>query len=141
MTTAAPSVAVINTNEDTVEMLRACLQQNGFTAVVTGHVADIKRGTTDLLQFLEAHDPQVFLWDISLPYEENWRFLQMIMGHERMRNRRFVLTTTNKRALEALVGPTATIEIVGKPYDLDEIVASVKKAAGVDPVGERAEEG
>lgn len=138
MTTAVP-VAVINSNEDTVEMLRACLQQNGFTAVVTGHVANIKRGTTDLVQFLDAHDPQVFVWDISLPYEENWRFVRMIMGHERMQGRRFVLTTTNKRALDALVGPTETIEVVGKPYDLEVIVRSVKRAAGVEPEGERAE--
>lgn len=32
--------------------------------------------------------------------------------------RKIVLTTTNKKRLEELVGPTDAFEIVGKPYDL-----------------------
>jgi DNA-binding NtrC family response regulator len=135
--TDVPAIAVVNNNEDTVEMVRQMLQHHGFTAVVTGHVPDIKRGTLDIVRFVETHDPRVFVWDIALPYDENWRFVQMMMGHEMMRDRRFVLTTTNKRALESLVGPTDTIEIVGKPYDLQQIVAAVERAAGVTPRGER----
>ncbi len=133
MADPTPTIAVINSNEDTVEMVRACLQHQGFTSVVTGHVADIKRGTTDIVRFVETHDPKVFVWDISIPYDENWRFVHMLMGHDRIKGRRFVLTTTNRRALESLVGGTETIEIVGKPYDLDQIVRAVKRAAGVEP--------
>ena len=40
-------LAVINSSDDTVEMLRTCLQQEGFTSVVTTHITDIKRGWTD----------------------------------------------------------------------------------------------
>jgi hypothetical protein len=136
MTTQVPAIAVVNSNEDTVEMLRTMLQHSGFTSVVTGHVPDIKRGAVDLVRFVEAHDPQVFVWDIALPYNENWRFVHMLMGHEMMRGRRFVLTTTNKHVLESLVGPTETIEIVGKPYDMEQIVSAVRKAAGFSPEGE-----
>lgn len=123
-------VAVINSNDDTVEMLRQMLQHHGFTAVVTGHVPDIKRGTLEIVQFVETHQPEVLVWDIALPYEENWRFVHLVMGHEIMRGRRFVLTTTNKRVLESLVGPTDTIEIVGKPYDMEQIVSAVERAGG-----------
>jgi DNA-binding NarL/FixJ family response regulator len=137
MSTHLPVIAVMNNNEDTVEMLRAMLQHRGFTSVVTGHVPDIKRGTLDIVQFVGTHDPQVFVWDIALPYDENWRFVHMLMGHEMMHGRRFVLTTTNKRALESLVGPTDAIEIVGKPYDMEQIVTAVRSAAGVTPQGER----
>ena len=132
-----PTIAVINSNEDTTDMLRVILQQQGFSSVVVGHVTEIKRGQADFLKFIEVHDPRVFVWDISIPYEENWRFVQLIMNNEKMKERAVVLTTTNKRALDSLVGTTETIEIIGKPYDLDDVVKAVKRAAGVDPEPER----
>ena len=125
-----PTIAVINSNEDTTEMVRACLQDQGFTSVVVAHVTEIKRGQTDFLKFLDTHDPRIFVWDIGIPYEENWRFVQLMMSSDRMHGRKFVLTTTNKRALDAMVGKTDTIEIIGKPYDLDQIVKAVKRATG-----------
>jgi hypothetical protein len=39
-----------------------------------------------------------------------------------------VLTTTNKRALDALVGRTPAQELVGKPFDLDALVQAVRRA-------------
>ena len=60
-----------------------------------------------------------------------------MMDGEQMKGRRFVLTTTNKRALDGMVGSTNTIEIIGKPYDLDQVVKAVKKAAGLSPQPEK----
>jgi hypothetical protein len=39
---------------------------------------------------------------------------------------RFILTTTNKPAFEDLVGPTPTHELLGKPYELDDLLAAVQ---------------
>jgi hypothetical protein len=47
-----------------------------------------------------------------------------------MHGRKVVLTTTNKKRLEELVGATDAFEIVGKPYDLEMIVQAVKTASG-----------
>jgi len=123
-------IAVVNSNEDTVEMLRNCLQQNGFSSIVTGHINDFKRGTSDFPEFVAEHDPKVIVYDISIPYDQNWTFLRLLLDTESMRGRKVVVTTTNKDRLEELVGPTQAIEIVGKPYDLERIVGAVKSAMG-----------
>ena len=130
MSGTLPTVALLNSNEDTLEMLRACFQDHGFSSVVIGHVNDIKAGRTDFLEFMRVHDPRVLVWDIAIPYDENWRFVHTLMQNAAAAGRRFVLTTTNKRALDALVGPNSALEIVGKPYDLEQIVAAVRRALG-----------
>ena len=47
---------------------------------------------------------------------------------EPMQRREFVLTTTNKPALEQLVGDTEALEIIGKPYDLRRVIDAVRAA-------------
>ena len=123
-------VAVVNSSEDTVEMLRECLVHHGFTSVVTGHIHDFKTGEADFPEYLRQHDPAVLVYDVSIPYEKNWTFLRLLLDSESMRGRKVVLTTTNKKRLEELVGPTDAYEIVGKPYDLDQIVGAVKAVIG-----------
>jgi len=39
-----------------------------------------------------------------------------------------VVTTANKNALEDLVGPTETLQIVGKPADLNALLGRVEAA-------------
>jgi DNA-binding NarL/FixJ family response regulator len=121
-------IAIVNSSDDTVEMVRECLYHSGFTNVVTAHIQEIRDGETDFLAFVERHQPRVFIYDISIPYDRNWRFLQLLMTTFAMRGRRVIVTTTNKRALDELVGPTGAIEVIGKPYDLDQIVKAVRTA-------------
>ncbi len=121
-------VAVMNSNEDTVDMLRHCLTDHGFTSVVTAHIRDFKTGDEDFKMFVRQHDPAIFIYDISIPYDKNWTFLKLLLDTEAMRGRKVIITTTNKRRLEELVGSTDALEIVGKPYDLERIVDAVKGA-------------
>jgi len=129
-------VAVINSNADTVEMLRLILQRDGFECV-TAHIDEIKRGGLDFPRFLQEHDPRVLIYDVSPPYEENWTFLNLLLRLDVMRGRKAVITTTHKANLESLVGPTEAIEILGKPYDLEEVMRAVKRAVGEPERAER----
>ena len=123
------TVAVFNSSDDTLELLRYSLEQAGF-ATVAGHVPDIKRGRLDFIAFIEEHDPAALVYDISLPYAENWNFLKLLRDAATMRGRPIVLTTTNKRALDELVGENEAIEIMGKPYEPQLIIDAVRKALG-----------
>jgi DNA-binding response OmpR family regulator len=122
------TVAVINSNEDTVEMLRYALQSSGFSSVVTGHIHDFKTGSKDFAQYIQTHDPRVIVYDVAIPYDKNWTFLRLLLDSEHMRGRKLVVTTTNKKRLDEIVGPTDAFEIVGKPYDIGVIVEAVKTA-------------
>ena len=108
------------------------MKVGGFSSVVTGHINDFKSGSADFPKFLEVHDPVVLIYDVSIPYDKNWAFLRLLLDSEHMQGRKIVLTTTNKKRLEEMVGPTDAFEIVGKPYDIDEIVRAVKTALGKD---------
>ena len=122
---SAPVVAVFNASSDTVALLRTALDAAGFQTVV-GHIPDIKQGGLDLIEFVHHHAPSVIVYDVSPPYEANWNFLRLVRSSDAVRGVPFVVTTTNKPALDSLVGQTETIEIIGKPYDLQQVVAAVR---------------
>ena len=126
---AKPIIGVFNSSNDTVEMLRTALEAEGLHTV-PGHIGELKKGELDFIAFVEHHRPAVIVYDISLPYETNWNFLKLVRSSQAAQQCRFILTTTNKPALDKLVGETEALEIIGKPYDLERVVAAVQAALG-----------
>jgi CheY-like chemotaxis protein len=124
-----PRVAVINSNDDILEIITAALTDEGYIAA-SAHARAFRLGQESLSQFIDEHAPQVLLWDIAPPLEVNWQFFQEIKDLPIMQGRRFVLTSTNVRRLRELVGNEAdgAIEIIGKPYELEEIFRAIQKA-------------
>jgi DNA-binding NarL/FixJ family response regulator len=126
-----PVVAVVNTNPDLVELLKARIEAAGFVVLVM-HIAEI-RGGLDLQAILAQHDPQVIVYDVVAPFERNWRFLNHLRETV-FKNRRFVLTTPNEAALRRLVGKDEAIyEIVDDKEDVDAIVQAVREASRARP--------
>jgi hypothetical protein len=117
------TIAIFNSSEDTVEALRLAFQHRGHEAV-SAHIDEIKRGQVDFLDFLKTHDPRAVVYDISPPYDNNFIFLKLLLDTRVMEGRPVVLTTTHKANLERLVGPTDAIEIIGKPYDIEQVVTT-----------------
>jgi DNA-binding response OmpR family regulator len=71
----------------------------------------------------------VVIFDISPPYKENWDFFKTLREDKAMESRGLVLTTTNKARLDETVGKDSeAFEVVGKPYDLDQIKSAIHAA-------------
>jgi CheY-like chemotaxis protein len=123
MVAGARVVAVFNTSEDMLELLRIALEHAGYVAVAafTTHLRD---GRTDLEALMRQHRPRVVVYDVALPYDVNWRLFQHIRDSPACRGVQFVLTSTNVKRLREAAGEAAAgvIEIVGKPYDLQQLL-------------------
>ena len=122
-----PVVAIFNSNDDIVEMLRFALEQAGLI-VVSGHVDAIRRGQQRLSDFVEEHNPSAILYDVVPPYDRSWRFLEHLRQTSSLRGRRFVITSTNAQRVREVAGEEHVLEIVGKPHDLEAIVTTVESA-------------
>jgi DNA-binding response OmpR family regulator len=130
---SGPVVAVINSTPDIVDLLRLAIEREGFV-VVTGLTFEIREGKMDLERFITQHQPTVIVYDIAPPYDANWKLFEHVAAMPCMQGRQFVLTSTNRAHVERIAGPQQHIhEVVGKPFDLGEIVTAVKQATRVRP--------
>ena len=126
-------VAIINSNDDIVEMLRQAFEQAGLIAV-SAHVDRIKRGETSLVDFVKEHDPSVIVYDLVPPYDRSFRFVTHLRETAHLADCRFVLTSANVQRAHELSGTAEEIfEILGKPYDLEQITRAVKEASRARP--------
>jgi DNA-binding NarL/FixJ family response regulator len=120
-------VAIFNSRPDFIEALRVALEADGFTTS-TAHLADIQNGTLDLLAFVQRHKPGLIIYDLPRPYETHWNFLQLLKETDSLKAATWVLTTTDRKALEAAVGASGVVEIVfGEPFGVTDVVAAVSK--------------
>jgi DNA-binding NtrC family response regulator len=126
-------VAIFNSTEEVVDLVKDVLEHAGFV-VVFGHVAQIRRGAIDLEAFVRQHKPKVIVYDLVPPYEVTWAFLEHLRDSQALKGVQFVLTSVNPARLQEVVKPNEQVyEIVGKPFDLDQIVRAVKEASRARP--------
>ena len=125
--TADGIVALFNASDDTIDMIQAILtESDGAQTLVCCHFADLKKGVVDFKKYLQKHNPEVVIFDISPPYAQNWQFFKTMRDAEAMRGRGSVLTTTNKDRLDAVLGTDSdALEVVGEPADLLQIGAAI----------------
>jgi DNA-binding NarL/FixJ family response regulator len=126
-------VSIFNSRPDFIEALRAALEADGFTASCA-HLADIQSGALDLPAFIEHHRPELIVYDLPRPYETHWNVLRLLKDTRSLEGAVWVLTTTDKAALEAAVGAAGVVEIIfGEPYGVADVVTAVHKQFPREP--------
>jgi hypothetical protein len=126
--TADGVVALFNASDDTIDMVQGLLTASGGgQTLIWCHFADLKKGIVDFAKYMERHNPEVVIFDLSPPYDENWVFFKTMRDAETMKGRGVVLTTTNKNRLDEALGEDShALEVVGRPKDLQQIDAAIK---------------
>jgi CheY-like chemotaxis protein len=128
--TALGTVAMFHASDDTVAMMHELLTEAGANqSLITCTFADLKRGITDFRRYLDQHNPEVVIVDLSPPYDENWAFFTTMRDDPMMRGRGVVLTTTSKKQLDELIGDDSrAFEVVGELSDRALILEEIKAA-------------
>ena len=126
--TAPGIVALFNASDDTIDMVQDLLSAAGSDqTLIWCHFADLKKGIVDFGRYMEKHNPEVVVFDLSPPYDENWKFFKTMRDSKTMQGRGMVLTTTNKNRLDEVLGQDShALEVVGKTKDLQLIDAAIK---------------
>ena len=126
--TAQGIVALFNASDDTVDMVQNLLTTSGGNqTLIWCHFADLKKGIVNFGKYMDKHNPEVVIFDLSPPYDENWRFFKKMRDAHEMKGRGVVLTTTNKNRLDEVLGEDSqALEVVGRPKDLQQIDAAIK---------------
>jgi DNA-binding response OmpR family regulator len=121
-------VALFNASDDTVDMIQRMLTEaDDVQTMVWCHFADLKKGIVNFDKYVSKHNPEVVIFDISPPYDENWQFFKTMRDSDTMRSRGCVLTTTNKARLDEVLGSdSGALEVVGKAQDMRLIRAEIK---------------
>jgi len=139
MNTTKGVVALFNASDDTIEMVNGLLKDLGDgQSLIWCHFADLKKGIVNFEKYMEKHNPELVIFDISPPYDENWTFFKTMREHRIMKGRGSVLTTTNKLRLDEIIGEDSrALEIVGLKEDLDLIHAAIGRETTIAAAARR----
>jgi len=126
--TAPGIVALFNASDDTIDMVQNLLTASGGDqTLIWCHFADLKKGVVNFGRYMEKHNPEVVIFDLSPPYDENWHFFKTMRDATTMQGRGVVLTTTNKDRLDEVLGEDShALEVVGRAKDLQQIDDAIK---------------
>ena len=126
--TAEGVVALFNASDDTIDMVQKLLTDaDSEQTLIWCHFADLKKGVVDFEKYIDKHNPEVVIFDLSPPYDENWHFFKTMRDAKTMKGRGVVLTTTNKNRLDEVLGEDShALEVVGRSKDLQQIGAAIE---------------
>jgi two-component system, OmpR family, response regulator MprA len=138
MTDHAPQVLVVDDDRAIRETLRVALEDEGY------RVAEAGDGAQALALLRAAPDPYVVLLDLRMPMFDGAGLLRVVAADDGLAARHaYAIITANLDAVPAARAATRgrmTVPVIPKPFDLDEVLDFVARAAAGMTVGRDGEE-
>jgi CheY-like chemotaxis protein len=120
-------LVVLNDSARVLKMLCDWLQSQGHHCD-TALLAEMPHVHEEVGRFILKHRPDVVIYDAGTPYASSWDLLEVIRTSAALQSQPFVITTPNKRKLEAAVGSTSALELSGRERDLRRVSKAVEVA-------------
>jgi len=121
------TVALFTSHAGAYETVRHMLHALGYLATVGCPTAELRSNSVSFSRLLVKFEPQVVIFDIDPPYQENWRLFGPLFRDAAMEGRGLVVSTPHKLALDHAMGKqSGSIEMLGRPFAAHEIEAAIE---------------
>ena len=118
---------IVNRDSATLTLLRSVIEESGALAVTLNE--ETLQRPEDLLAIVAEHRPRVVLYDIPYPYPASKaRFLALRDSEQPLAVTWIAMTTSREVAAELRADGQQVC--LGKPFDFDELMATVGTALG-----------
>jgi DNA-binding NarL/FixJ family response regulator len=114
--------------------LRGVLDSAGFM------VAEAAFRPDDFEVAIERSHPDVIVYDVSQPFEENWRQCRQLLRRASLNDIPVVITTSEQHEFRQTVGIPAAVELFKRADDVTALRQAVKRAIETSSPAHRAGE-
>jgi two-component system alkaline phosphatase synthesis response regulator PhoP len=113
-------ILVVDDDPDITRLLRAYLEQSGFTVLSAADGASA-------LQLLRTERPALMLLDLMLPDRDGWDITRAVRGDQALRQTAIIMLTARVDDSDKIVGlELGADDYVTKPFNPREVVARVR---------------
>jgi two-component system, chemotaxis family, chemotaxis protein CheY len=119
------AVLVVEDDESIRNVITDVLEERGFRVVAVANGAEA-------LDQLDTHRPDVMVLDLLMPVMHGWEFMESYADKTGGESIPIVVVSVNP-VLPRSFSRFGVHTVVGKPFDVDELVQSVDEAAAATP--------
>ena len=130
-------IACVDSSEDVLLLMRDRMVDAGYRAVT--FASPVRYGQQPVVDFVTYLAPAAVVYCVSPPYEASWA--EFLALRTEVPETPCLPVTTNKAALERLVGPTEVLEVLATAADLDVLTVAVHALLAALPERQRSSDG
>jgi hypothetical protein len=109
-----------------MRLLRDRLAEAGY--ITSGQlIQELQSGGRSYLDILVQYEPDVIIYDLAEPYQEQWNFYELLRSSEFSTPLVFLLTSADKVHLEQVVGKTGSFQFTDDPGELAGLVVELRR--------------
>jgi DNA-binding response OmpR family regulator len=121
-------VAVFEADLGIARLIHDSLEEYGFRVIIASRYA-LQHDSAALDDFLRSTRPGLVIWDIGVPYEENWQFFHSTVSVQLAHYEcLYLVMTTQPTELADRSDTMLPAPILFKPFSMEQLIKAVVSA-------------